>query len=167
MTSPWRRASLVVAVVVAVSAAVPAEAQQQAARPLQQVISANPFGMLLELFNAEYERRVSASATAGIGGSFLSNSGDDYINADVFYRFYPSGKPLDGLAFGVKAGMTRITDSGTYFGFGFDLNQSWLMGKNDNFYIGIGFGLKRLFGVNEDELAYVPTVRIVNIGFAF
>jgi hypothetical protein len=81
----------------------------QATQPLQQVISANPFGLLL--------------------------------------------------------------DSGTYFGFGFDTNWSWLLGKNDNFYVGIGFGLKRLLGTPEDDdsfdLETLPTIRIINVGFAF
>ena len=65
--------------------ATPAEARQTAPQH-QQAISANPFGLLLDFFNAEFERAVSDSATAGVGGSFLSNSGDDYVNADAFYR---------------------------------------------------------------------------------
>lgn len=142
---------------------------QQANPPPTQVISANPFGLLLSFFNAEYERKVSESATAGAGGSFFSSSGDHYVNADVFYRYYPSGKPLDGLALGAKVGMTQVTDWGTFAGFGFDANWSRLLGKRDNFYVGLGFGLKRLFGTSDSypELKVIPTVRIVNIGFAF
>jgi hypothetical protein len=146
----------------------------------QNVISVNPFGILLEWFNLEYERVISESSTIGIGGSTFSTDeedefgndiGDDerYLNADVFYRFYPSGRPLDGWMFGVKAGMTRVTDVGTYAGVGFDVNRSWLLGKRDNFYVGLGFGLKRLFGTDEaDELVpVIPTFRIINVGIAF
>jgi hypothetical protein len=142
---------------------------QPLVQPPAQVISVNPFGLLLDLFNAEYERQVSDSATAGVGGSFFSNSGDDYVNADLFYRFYPAGSPLEGWAFGVKAGLTKVTDAGTYFGFGFDTNWSWLLGQKDNFYVGAGFGLKRLYGTSDShfDLKYIPTVRIINIGFAF
>ena len=153
-----------------VSGATTAVEAQQAVQPPQQVISANPFGLLLGLFNAEYERRVSVSTTMGVGGSsFLSDNDDDYVNADVFYRYYPSGRLLRGFAFGVKMGMTRTTDEGTFFGIGVDTNWSWLMGKNDNFYVGVGFGLKQLFGTGESgfEPTLIPTVRIVNIGFAF
>lgn len=140
---------------------------QQAARPVQQV-SANPFGLLLGLFNAEYERAMSESVTVGAGGSsFFDDDDDDYVNGDVFLRFYPSGRPLEGFAFGVKAGATKVTDTGTYFGFGFDTNWSWLLGKNDNFYVGAGFGLKRLFGVDDSDLDFVPTIRIINVGIAF
>jgi hypothetical protein len=134
-----------------------------------QAISANPFGLLLGLFNAEYERKVSESATAGVGGSSFVGTDDDYVNADVFYRFYPSGQPLDGFAFGAKAGITNIRHTGTYFGLGFDTNWSWLLGKKNNSYVGAGFGLKRLFGVGpvDTDLQFVPTVRIINVGFAF
>jgi hypothetical protein len=163
-----RRSASALAVCALVSTATPLEAQQ-AVEPPQQVVSANPFGLLLDLFNAEYERSVSESATAGAGGSYLTNSGDDYFNLDVFYRFYPAGRPLEGFAFGVKAGVTKVSDSGSFFGFGFDTNWSWLLGENDNFYVGLGFGLKRLYGTSDSDfgLQYIPTVRVVNIGFAF
>ena len=167
------RIALLVALIVL--GAVPAHAQDP--QPYKNVISANPFGLLLELFNAEYERVVSESSTIGIGGSTFSIDDDDisgaderYVNADVFYRYYPSGRPLDGWAFGAKLGVTSVTDAGTYAGFGFDVNRSWLMGKRDNFYVGIGFGLKRLIGVDDAEdvdLAFIPTFRIINVGFAF
>jgi hypothetical protein len=143
-----------------------------AAAPHRQVISANPFGLLLEFFNAEYERVVGTSSTVGVGGSFLNNDGDDYLNADVFWRFYPSGRPLDGWAFGVKAGVTDVSnepeDSSAFFGYGFDVNRSWLLGVDENFYVGVGFGLKRLFGETDElGLEIIPTIRIVNIGLAF
>jgi hypothetical protein len=167
----------VLALSVALGTATPILAQE-AAPVRRQVVSANPFGLLLELFNAEYERVSAASSTVGVGGSFYHNGdsgdgfddgGDSYVNADVFYRYYPSGQPLDGWAFGVKAGVTKVTDWGTYAGFGFDTNWSWLLGSNDNFYVGIGFGLKRLFGPDDQDfgLNYLPTFRIVNVGFAF
>ena len=138
----------------------------------QQVISANPFGLLLEFFNAEYERVIGESSTMGFGGSYISQDKEDYLNADVFWRFYMQERVLEGWAFGAKAGLTNIPDHGTYFGIGFDLNRSWLMGKNDNFYIGAGFGLKRLLGVSDDEededvWRFIPTFRIVNVGIAF
>jgi hypothetical protein len=144
-----------------------------AQEPLQsapkQVISANPFGLLLELFNAEYERVISESSTAGVGGSTFFGGDDDYINADVFWRLYPSGNPLNGWAFGAKAGVTNLPDHGTYFGFGFDVNRSWVLGKRNNYYVGIGLGLKRLIGAGDQafELEYIPTFRIVNVGIAF
>lgn len=158
--------------------ATPAHAQEPALE-YKNVISANPFGLLLEWFNAEYERVIGESSTVGIGGSTYSTETEDdfgettdqgYTNADVFYRFYPSGRPLDGWMFGIKAGVTSVDEEGTFFGYGFDVNRSWLLGKRNNFYVGVGFGLKRLVGTPEDEgveLKYYPTFRIVNVGFAF
>jgi hypothetical protein len=147
---------------------------QQAPPQYGQVISANPFGLLLELFNAEYERVVGQETTAGVGGSYFTSDDNRYLNADVFFRYYPQGRALEGWAFGVKTGVTSVsadsefngTDT-TLFGFGFDVNRSWLLGSRDNFYVGIGFGLKRLLGAEEGQLSYLPTFRIVNIGFAF
>jgi hypothetical protein len=141
--------------------------QQQVGMPHRQVISANPFGLLLELFNAEYERVVSQSSTAGFGGSTFLSDDVRYVNADVFWRFYPQGDPLDGWAFGAKVGITAV-DGSNFFGYGFDANRSWLLGPNSNFYVGVGFGLKRLYGNTDDlELRVIPTFRIVNVGIAF
>ena len=155
--------------------ATPAISQAQTPAPKQQVISANPFGILLGVFNAEYERKVSAAGTLGIGGSIITESDDlDYYNVDVFYRYYPSQRPLQGWAFGIKAGVTSVSDFDSYIGLGFDVNHSWLLGTNDGFYVGLGFGLKRLFGTPgfdedplESVLKIIPTIRIVNVGFAF
>jgi hypothetical protein len=158
--------SLGVAALLGLSAA-PIAAQTADARPTQ-VISANPFGLLLELFNAEYERAIGGSATAGIGGSFMGRDDADYLNLDAFWRFYPQGTPFDGWAFGAKVGVTQVASSSN-LGFGFDVNRSWLLGANENFYVGLGFGLKRIFASDDAafDLRYIPTFRIVNIGFAF
>jgi hypothetical protein len=140
----------------------------QAAEPQRiQVVSANPFGLLFELFNAEYERVVSEVSTMGVGGSMFSSEGEmTYLNADLFWRLYPTGSPLNGWAFGGKVGITSVEDA-EYFGYGFDVNRSWVVGKQQNFYVGIGFGLKRLVGADDLAIQLIPTIRIVNIGFAF
>lgn len=140
----------------------------------RQVISANPFGLLVGWFNAEYERQVSESVTAGAGASTFDWGGDDsynddsrYTNGDVFVRYYPGGRPLRGFAIGVKAGLTKGGSETARLGVGVDTNWSWLLGKRDNFYVGVGFGLKRLIGTNNDYPTVVPTIRIVNLGVAF
>jgi hypothetical protein len=149
------------------------------------VISANPFGLLLDFFNAEFERAIAPTATVGIGGSTYeaeydywdgigySEENARYVNADIFWRYYPSGQAFEGWNLGIKAGVTSIrgsgpdTEDGTYFGYGFDANRSWLLGPTDRLYIGIGFGLKRLIGAEEEFMKYIPTFRIVNVGFTF
>ena len=140
-----------------------------AAQTRKNVISANPFGLLLDLANAEFEHALSETTTAGFGGSSYKESDQRYVNADVFYRYYPSGKAPEGWAFGGKVGITHLDEVGTKFGYGFDVNHSWILGKNNNFYVGIGFGLKRLVGGDDADfgLEYLPTFRIINIGYAF
>ncbi len=155
---------------VGVAATTPAygQVQETAAPRYQQVISANPFGILLELFNAEYERVITESSTVGIGGSYFSRDDESYRNLDLFWRFYLEEATLEGWMFGSKIGLTNIPGEGNFFGVGFDLNRSWLMGRNENFYIGAGFGLKRLFGTDDSvALKFIPTIRIVNVGIAF
>ena len=142
-------------------------AEAAKARPTH-VMSANPFGLLVELFNTEYEHRVGATVSAGVGGSTArfngSNGHDRYVNGDVFLRYYPGGRALSGASFGVKLGLTQIPDDGTFFGIGFDANRSWLL--NDHFYLGTGFGLKRLIGTEDNQLQFIPTFRL-NVGVAF
>jgi hypothetical protein len=176
-TLPFRHAgwSLIALVPLLFGLLAPARAHAQDAPRYENVFSANPFGLILLWFNAEYERTVSESSTLGFGGSYISAEEDvteddeEYMNADVFWRFYPGARPYDGWAFGTKIGLTRILDEGTFFGFGFDINRSWLLGANDNFYVGVGFGLKRLVGTGDRdlELEVIPTFRLVNIGWAF
>ena len=196
-----KSASFAVAVVVLIFgfSELPLNAQQSTESGKHQVFSANPFGLILQLFNAEYERVISGTSTIGFGGSTLKNDHDiypeppilgtdefgfpiydwanepdpitetdRYINFDVFWRFYPSGNPLVGWAFGAKLGITRVDDQ-THLGYGFDLNRSWLLGPEENFYVGLGFGLKRLIGTTEadDLIPVIPTIRIANVGFIF
>jgi hypothetical protein len=130
------------------------------------VISANPFGLLFDFVNAEFERAITGTSTAGFGGSTIDLDDERYVNADVFWRYYPSGRPLEGFAIGVKAGITAVGDE-SLFGYGFDANYSWLLGPTDKLYVGIGFGLKRLISGDAETKGYVPTIRIVNIGFTF
>ena len=179
----------------------PLAAQQREEFQPRNVISANPFGILFDIFNAEYERVISPTTTIGFGGSTIKTKDEiyeeyedpcdwanapepryethQYVNFDVFWRFYPGSNrtrtynaPV-GWAFGAKMGITAV-DGGTYFGYGFDLNRSFVLGPDDNFYVGLGFGLKRLLGAPQDEagepilgLSLIPTIRIVNVGFIF
>jgi hypothetical protein len=158
-----------VLMLVAFFAAPSTQAQNSLSEPKTQVISANPFGLLLDLFNAEYERVIGESTTAGIGGSTYFGDSENYLNADVFWRYYPQGDPLNGWTFGVKAGLTRVGSDGTFFGAGFDVNRSWVMGKKKNFYMGVGFGLKRMYISNnaDFDLEYIPTFRLINVGYVF
>ena len=166
MTQWFRVAFAAVAMCVATASPAAAQFEPVPTAPHQNVISANPFGLLFNLFNVEYERALSATSAAGIGGSTIRLNDDRYLNADVFWRYYPSATPFRGFTLGAKVGVTSVGSS-TYLGYGADVNYSWLLGPRDNLYVSLGFGLKRLVGNDLDTEGYVPTVRLVNIGRAF
>jgi hypothetical protein len=139
----------------------------------QQTISANPFGMMFEWYNGEYERKVSQRSTVGVSASgFALDGGDaDYVNVAAFYRFYPQQAALSGFYIGGRGGVHHVSsegDSGEFFGLGFELGYTWLFGANRNFSVSLGAGATRLFG---GELAgaslTIPTLRLFNVGVAF
>ncbi len=141
---------------------VPPVPDQTSHAGVRQQISANPAGLLIDLFNIDYERRATDSVSIGVGGSTF----EDYLNGDVYVRFYPSGRALNGLAFGVKVGLAQVPGQGSHFGYGFDVNKSRIF--RNHFYFGYGAGLKRLVGVdkNDFDLEYIPTLRL-NVGVGF
>jgi hypothetical protein len=141
--------------------------------PHNQVLSANPFGLMFNWFNADYERKINESSTWGVSGSFFSFGGDDadYVNVQAAYRYYPQGAALSGFYLGGKGGLHHVgidTESGRFFGLGFELGYNWLLGAKKNVSIGMGAGATRLFGGGLDGATLtIPTVRLVNVGIAF
>lgn len=137
----------------------------------QRLISLNPVGLLVDYYSGEFERPISEAGTLAVSGTLdpegnlVGDGESEYMNLDLVLRFYPSGRPMHGWAFGARMGLTRI-DGGTASGFGFDVGRSWLLGANENFYVGSGFGLKRLLGGGVDR-DFMGTFRIVDVGFAF
>jgi hypothetical protein len=141
--------------------------------PHGQIVSANPFGMLFEWYNGEYERKVNPCGTLGVSASgFALDHGDaDYANVAAFYRYYPQRAALSGFYFGGRAGVHHVTtegESSVFFGLGFELGYTWLFGANRHFAVSLGAGATRLFG---DELEgaplTIPTLRLLNVGVAF
>jgi len=167
---------LVLIVAALALAAGPAHAQEEGTRtpvPHRQMISANPFGLMFEWYNGEYERKVGERSTVGASASgFALDGGDaDYVNVAAFYRFYPQRAALSGFYIGGRGGVHHVSsegDAGVFFGLGFELGYTWLFGANRNFGVSLGAGATRLFGA---ELAgvplTVPTLRLLNIGVAF
>lgn len=152
------------------------EGQQPGTKPpvaQNQVLSANPFLLLWEWVNVEYERKISPTGTVGLAGSWIAlDEGDEeYKSLSAFYRYYPQGAALDGFYFGGRGGVHWVSDQdedGTAFGLGIELGYNWLLGQNRNFYIGLGVGAIRLFGADlDDGSATIPTIRLVNVGWAF
>ncbi len=137
-----------------------------------QVISVNPFGVVFEWFNVEYERRLSPTATLGAAFSYLpGGDGDDhYVSGNALLRYYPQGRALSGFFFGGRAGVYDVNDGGTddlFFGAGFEVGYTWLLGVNDGFALSLGAGASRIFGATGDVPEAIPTIRLINVGLGF
>jgi len=170
------RAAIVVAVsAAAIMNAAPAAAQTQegtkAAVPHEQIISANPFGLVLRWWNVEFERKVTPSSTVGVSGSFLGVDDVDFASVNGLWRYYPQGAALTGVFLGARAGVYHGSDAGDAhyaFGAGFEIGYTWLLGARRNVGLSLGVGLTRLFsGGEEDWPGALPTVRLLNVGIAF
>lgn len=154
----------------------PAHAQEAGLRapvPHNQVLSANPFLLLGEWANVEFEREITPASTIGLAGSWVSfNEGDEaYKSLNGFYRYYPQGAALAGFYLGGRFGVHRVSDrydEGHAFGLGIDVGYSWVMGAKRHFYLGLGIGATRLFGGDvEGGRVVLPSVRLLNVGVAF
>jgi len=168
------------AIVVTVSAATmmdaaPATAQPQEGTkppvPHEQIISANPFGLVLRWWNVEFERKITPSSTWGMSGSFLGVDGVDFASVNGLWRYYPQGAALTGVYLGARAGVYHGSDAGeshAVFGAGFEVGYTWLLGARRNVGLSLGVGLTRLFGGGEEDWPGVlPNVRLLNVGIAF
>lgn len=153
----------------------------------KHLITTNPFLILFSWWNIEYEYKVARHSTFGIAASYSSFEDDEddldaakskYLSGYLIYRYYPSAKAPSGFYFGSRLGMTSVeleyldgsdTETGTAYGFGLDVGYTWLLGDNQNFAISVGAGATRLFGgdLEDDQVGFLPIIRLVNIGVAF
>jgi hypothetical protein len=160
----------------------------------KQTLSINPFGMMLNWYNIEFERRISPSGTLGVSAS--TNSNLEYSNLDLLARYYPQGEALRGFYLGGRAGAFGIEVTEYQFqsapvpgnpsgrvippypiytrrkrvvpGVGLEVGYNWLLGRDQQVSIGLGFGLSRLLYDDDDSyLQTLPHPRIVNVGIAF
>lgn len=174
--------SAVFVVLLASVMAMPASAQSSAAPERANAISFSPILALFEILQAEYERKVGAETTAGLGVGYWS-FGDADLNDEVSYlaldlkgRFYPD-RALEGFAIGGTVGVARIgyendttgeDESTTGFAFGVEVSHAWLLGDEHRWFLAAGLGAKRyIFGdIDEDIPVILPTGRI-GFGLAF
>jgi hypothetical protein len=145
--------------------------------PFDQVLSANPLGVVVKWFNVEYERKLGTAATFGASASHFGEL--DFSNAAVLVRWYPQQSPLDGFYLGARAGAfgfkTFTYEVRPYRerniilpGAGVELGHNWLLGPRHNVSLGTGFGLTRIAtGSDSYHLPSVlPSFRL-NVGIAF
>jgi hypothetical protein len=167
--------------------AAPAHAQTDstlAAVPYRQTLSANPLGLLFGYYNAEYERALNNVTSVGASGSYIGFEDANLFTIEGKVRYYPQARVLNGFSVGGSLGFAQVSDddlglddgfegegeeSASAFLLGIELDYNWLVGRDRRFFIGTGLGARRLFGgdVNSDTPVVIPTIRLVNIGFAF
>lgn len=139
--------------------------------PHDQTISANPFGLMVEWFNVEYERKLTGSGTWGVSGSTTAWGDVDLTNGNLFFRYYPQGAALTGFYLGGRTGIARVSivdASESGLAAGFELGYSWLLGSGRNVGVSIGAGIDRLFFGEDLDIALArPNIRLVNVGVAF
>jgi hypothetical protein len=156
----------------------------------QNVLSANPLGLLFGYYNGEYERAVSTTSTVGVAGAYFSLDSDELAVLEAKYRYYPQARPFHGFSVGGSVGYGQISeeeeiytvaesgavrqqqqqrDTRSAFIVGIELDYNWLVGRDRRFFIGTGIGGRRLIGgdVDSDTPVVIPTLRLVNVGFAF
>ena len=146
-----------------------------------QVISTNPFGLILiPWYNAEYERKATERATIGLSGSRLPwGDGSGFYSLNMALRYYPNGKAFRGFYLGPRVGVFWVSQEeddihscrpncgtdenrGPHLGLGFELGYAWLVGSERHLSISIGGGATRVFNGEP-----IPVLRLVNIGWAF
>ena len=137
----------------------------------KNVLSANPFLLMAEYVNVEFERKHTESSTFGLSASSFGLDDADYRNFQAFYRYYPQGASLTGFYLGGRGGVHRVSEgreAGNAFGLGFEIGYGWLLGAKRNFAVSVGAGATRLFGGDvEGASALIPTLRLVNLGWSF
>ena len=161
----------------------PAAAMSDEGTERKVAISINPILAMFTWYTGEIEFAVGPTMAAGVSGSYLAfgdeDDGDEetYANGTVFVRYYPQAT-FKGFFFGLCAGYYRVTDqelelvgdddSEGVMGAGIDIGYSWLLGRDERMYVSVGAGAMRLFGGDLDASDVVlPTIRLINVGFAF
>ncbi len=142
----------------------------------RQVISANPFGLILmPWYNGEYERKATERTTIGLSGSRLPwGDGSGFYSLNMALRYYPNGKVFRGFYLGPRVGVfwssqeqeeggiDPAEDLGLHIGLGFELGYAWLVGSERHLSISIGGGATRVLNGPP-----IPVLRLINIGWAF
>jgi hypothetical protein len=158
-----------------------------------QTLSLNPFGLLLEWYNVEFERKIASGVSIGASAAGLH---DEFWDVDLLARYYPQGDALRGFYLGARGGVvgleltryeyqapppgvppgrgvpvypiarreTRLVPAA-----GLEVGYNWLLGSKKNIAIGLGFGLSRLLDDDNGDyyMPVIPHWRVVNVGIAF
>jgi hypothetical protein len=149
-----------------------------------RVLSIQPISLVLTIVSGEYEQKLGAASSWGIGANYwdagpIGGSGK-YASGEFKLRYYPDGTALRGFSVGASAGYVHLSGGNgdtshraALVGpsLGVLLEYQWLLGKTKSFVVALGVGAKAIL-VNQDKNASgdytlrYPTTRI-SIGHAF
>ena len=139
-----------------------------------QVMSANPFGLILvPWYNGEYERKATERTTIGLSGSRLPwGDGSGFYSFNMALRYYPNGNAFRGFYLGPRVGVFWVSqegddigadeDQGPHLGLGFEMGYAWLVVSERRLSISIGGGATRVFNGEP-----IRVLRLVIMGWGF
>ena len=172
----FRLIALAALATIAIASSASAQSIEQDRRGVarQNLVSANPIGLLFEWYNGEFERAFSSVASVAVAGSRFDFFDNDFYTAiDGIVRYYPNGRALRGFSLGGSAGLIRVDtdcfqcedESESVFTVGVRGDYVWILGRDQHFAVAAGVGAKRLFGNSVGE-AGLPIGRL-SIGYAW
>ena len=172
------RIRLAVTALAFVAIASPASAQSvdgaRSGLSRQNLISANPIGLLFEWYNAEFERALNPTVSVAAAASSYDFDDARYASVDGIIRYYPAARALKGFSIGGSVGFIDIDEdqcdfcsdeSGSSGTIGIRADYVWIIGRDQHFTAAAGVGAKRLLS-NDLGTEGVPIGRL-SIGWAW
>ncbi len=142
------------------------------------LISSNPFGLLFEWYQGEYERALSPAFSVAVAFAAFNLADDDVSSIDGIVRYYPSGRAVRGFSIGGSVGYAGVEeevcdnfDCGntieySAFTVGIRGDYVWLLGREQHLAVAAGLGAKRLISDNIDGIEGLPVARL-SLGYAW
>jgi hypothetical protein len=101
-TTPGTRWAWIIALTLMALGAIPATgyAQDTGTRtpvPHDQILSINPFLILAEWINIDFERRLNDKSTLAFTGGWINVDDGEYVSGAVAWRYYPQEAALSGF----------------------------------------------------------------------
>jgi len=145
-----------------------------------RVFAINPLGIPFEIVSVEFEAALHDAFT--LAGNFSYFSPDEFTRSsfEVKGRLYPNEQAPRGFSVGVGLGAVNTRENTGFNGvvtkqdktdpsIGVYIDYNWLLGKSDRFFVGSGFGAKRILGDDDDfdDAPFVYGTARFLIGVAF
>ena len=160
----------------------PRTAQQPASatESRSRVFAINPLGIPFEVVSVEFEAALHDAFT--VAGNFSYFSPDEFTRSsfEVKGRLYPNEQAPRAFSVGLGLGVVNTRENfdragvdvnadKTHPSIGVYVDYNWLLGKRNRFFVGTGFGAKRILGESDDfdDAPFVYGTARFLIGVAF